>query len=566
MDLDELALGHQAARHLALGAEGRDEGDEHDEAGIGHQAGDVGDTADVLDAVSVGEAEIAVEAVADVVAVEDEGVAAQLVEAFLQRVGDGGFAGAGEAGEPEDAGRLRLLLGEGLAGHINRLPVDVGGAAEREVDQAERDRVIGLTVDQDEAAGQAVDHIGIKWDRLVKREGGDANLVEFQRAGRGFGHRVDVDAVLGRVDGGRDGLGAGLQEIAPAREERAFDHPEQLDLELVGDFRRLGGGGDNVAARGVDLVGEGQRDGLARDGLAQVACLCDDSGYGGFAARGERADPVARLDAAGGDLAGEAAEIEVRAVDPLDRHPQREGFGLAGDFDGFEIVDQAGAGIPGRLGRALCHVGAGEGGDRDRRDLEISGQGLREDFVVGDDLVVHGLTIADEVHLVDGEDEVADAEQGGDDRVAARLGEDALAGVDHQDGAVGGRGAGRHVARVLFVAGRVGDDELAFPGREEAVGDVDGDALLALGGEAVDEEGEVDGLALRAVAPGVGFEGRELVFEDHLRIVEEAPDQGGLAVIDRAAGDEAEQGFLLVRLEIGADVFGDEIVVQAHQK
>ena len=34
--------------------------------------------------------------------------------------------------------------------------------------------------------------------------------------------------------------------------------------------------------------------------------------------------------------------------------------------------------------------------------------------------------------------------------------------------------------------GRVGDDELALVGGEEAVGDVDRDALLALGGQAVD--------------------------------------------------------------------------------
>ena len=49
-----------------------------------------------------------------------------------------------------------------------------------------------------------------------------------------------------------------------------------------------------------------------------------------------------------------------------------------------------------------------------------------------------------------------------------------------------------HVARVLHVAGRVGDDELAPLGGEVAVGDVDGDALLALGREAVGEEREVD--------------------------------------------------------------------------
>jgi len=40
----------------------------------------------------------------------------------------------------------------------------------------------------------------------------------------------------------------------------------------------------------------------------------------------------------------------------------------------------------------------------------------------------------------------------------------------------------------LLVAGRVGDDVLAAAGREVAVGDVDGDALLALGLQAVGEQ------------------------------------------------------------------------------
>ena len=66
------------------------------------------------------------------------------------------------------------------------------------------------------------------------------------------------------------------------------------------------------------------------------------------------------------------------------------------------------------------------------------------------------------------------------------------AGVDEHDGDVGGRGSGGHVAGVLLVARGVGDDELAFGGGEIAVGDVDGDSLLALGLEAVGEEGEVD--------------------------------------------------------------------------
>jgi hypothetical protein len=71
--------------------------------------------------------------------------------------------------------------------------------------------------------------------------------------------------------------------------------------------------------------------------------------------------------------------------------------------------------------------------------------------------------------------------------------------------------------RVLFVAGRVGDDELALFGGEEAIGDVDGDALFALGGQAIDQQREVDLLPLRAHALAVGFQRGELVLEDHLR-------------------------------------------------
>ena len=75
-DLDELALGQHRADHLALGAERADEGGEHDQAGVGHQLGDLADAADVLDPVGLGEAEVLVEPVADIVAVEQEGVPA----------------------------------------------------------------------------------------------------------------------------------------------------------------------------------------------------------------------------------------------------------------------------------------------------------------------------------------------------------------------------------------------------------------------------------------------------------------------------------------------------------
>ena len=55
---------------------------------------DLGDAADVLDPVGIGEAEVAVEPVADVVAVQQVGVAAHRVQPLLDQVGDGRLAGA----------------------------------------------------------------------------------------------------------------------------------------------------------------------------------------------------------------------------------------------------------------------------------------------------------------------------------------------------------------------------------------------------------------------------------------------------------------------------------------
>ena len=55
----------------------------------------------------------------------------------------------------------------------------------------------------------------------------------------------------------------------------------------------------------------------------------------------------------------------------------------------------------------------------------------------------------------------------------------------------------------------------------------------------------------------VAFERSQLIFKDHLGIIEQSPDQGRLAIIDAPAGDEAQQALVLMRLQIGVDIFGD---------
>ena len=58
------------------------------------QLGGLADAADVFDTVGFGKAEIAIDAVADIVAVEHHGVDTALVQRLLDQIGDGGLAGA----------------------------------------------------------------------------------------------------------------------------------------------------------------------------------------------------------------------------------------------------------------------------------------------------------------------------------------------------------------------------------------------------------------------------------------------------------------------------------------
>jgi hypothetical protein len=155
------------------------------------------------------------------------------------------------------------------------------------------------------------------------------------------------------------------------------------------------------------------------------------------------------------------------------------------------------------------------------------------------DLVEHGPVVVDEVHLVDAQQEVRDPQQRRDERVALRLLEDALAGVDQDQGQVGCRRARHHVARVLNVPGGVGDDELPPRGREVPVRHVDRDALLPLRSQPVGQQGEV-GVLVTPFTAGA-LDRLELILEDLLRVVQQTADERALAVVDRACGRQPQE-------------------------
>ena len=204
----------------------------------------------------------------------------------------------------------------------------------------------------------------------------------------------------------------------------------------------------------------------------------------------------------------------------------------------LEVVEQRGPLIPVHRLRALHHVVAEQRRDRDERhvrQLESGGEAIE----ILDDLLEHLLVEVDEIHLVDAHDDVPDAQERADERMALGLRQDSLARIDQHDRKVGGRGAGNHVSGVLLVTGRVGDDEPALRGREVAVRDVDRDALLTLCAQAIGQQRQIHEVLATTLAGLLNV--RQLVGEDLFGVVQQAPDQRALAVVDRASCGEAQQ-------------------------
>ena len=126
--------------------------------------------------------------------------------------------------------------------------MDVGRPAQREVDGPGRHGRVVLPVDEDEAAQRPVLYVWRERDRLGEREVAEGHFVQADLAGGKFGLRVDIDAMLDLGDAGCHRAGADLEPITPTRQQGFVVHPQQVYGELVGDFRRISGAGDDVPA------------------------------------------------------------------------------------------------------------------------------------------------------------------------------------------------------------------------------------------------------------------------------------------------------------------------------
>ena len=106
--------------------------------------------------------------------------------------------------------------------------------------------------------------------------------------------------------------------------------------------------------------------------------------------------------------------VAIRPNHRLHREARVHVVEIAADVDRLQRVEERAAAVPRHVRRSIDHVVAVQRGDRneaDVRDLEARGEVL----VLADDLVEAVLGPIDEVHLVDRDHQMLDAQEGGDE-------------------------------------------------------------------------------------------------------------------------------------------------------
>ena len=182
-------------------------------------------------------------------------------------------------------------------------------------------------------------------------------------------------------------------------------------------------------------------------------------------------------------------------------------------------------------------------------------------MIVTHDLIEARLRVAHQIHLVNRNDNLADTKQTRDVRVTTSLHGDTCACINEQDRKIAGARARRHIARELLVARRVTDDELARGGGEVAIRHINGDPLFAFALEPINEQREVEFAGLGSHRFRVTRCSGKRVFVNHVRVVQESPNERALAIIDRTAGQKSQEFFRFVSREVAFNVARDHLLL-----
>src|ERR1044072_7645598 len=298
----------------------------------------------------------------------------------------------------------------------------------------------------------------------------------------------------------------------------------RLELGVRGDRARLD---DDLAALDVLALDAAEQQTDVLTGLALVEQLAEhldagDRGGGLLRPDAHDVDGLVDLEDTTLDTAGDDGATTGDREDVLDRHQERLVDVALGLRD--RLVD-GGHQVQDRLAPLLVALERLERGDLDDRNV------VARELVLGEQLTdreldeVQDLLVVRHVGLVQGDDDVGNADLTGQEHVLLGLRHRAVGGGDHEDGAVHLRRPRDHVLDVVRVTGAVDVGVVTRLGLVLDVRDGDGDTALALLGSLVDL-----------------VEGRSLV-QVRVRVVQHLRDRRGkrgLTVVDVTDGADVD--------------------------
>ena len=285
MNLEEVIRADNFAGHFAVVTIGRNKCGNRDHPGLIEQTRYFGDAADVLLAFFGGEAEIAIQAVTDIVAIEDETKFAVGDELFFEFLGDGRFAGTAQPGQPDGHAALAedfLPVGHGHGGlFAHDITIRERGGRRGSRHGAIEDHTgghggVGEAIDENEVAGLAVALVVIVGNWTMEGQQHPADIIHVKFGGIGFAHGVNIDPVAQFIDGSGNDVGGLLDQKGLSGRNRLFVHPDEHGFPLVADLGHVVGMHQHAAAAHVDFVLQRHRDCEWRKRLGQFAVVGDD--------------------------------------------------------------------------------------------------------------------------------------------------------------------------------------------------------------------------------------------------------------------------------------------------
>jgi hypothetical protein len=172
--------------------------------------------------------------------------------------------------------------------------------------------------------------------------------------------------------------------------------------ELIGHFGPLPRHCENIAARNIDFVSEGERDRVPSTRGVSITIKRHDTFDRRFLSRRGHHDLISRCYRPGRHRACNPPKVQVGAVHPLDRKPKRLPIPIALHINGLKVIEQRGPLVPRRVFGPRDHVVAMARRKRDR-GYRIEAQRLGELEIIRDNSIENIVREADEVYLVDSE-------------------------------------------------------------------------------------------------------------------------------------------------------------------